>query len=129
MHRPGANPDAMLPSDILCDFCQRPWGEDVSMVEGHQGSCICSQCLAAAWQSVINAEIDDAPPPAPEGAEPSWKCTMCLEPREDPAFRSPIREEAIVCGRCIRLAGRALGTDPDIDWERPKPGSGPEGAP
>ena len=126
MHRPGADPEAMLPSDILCDFCGRPWGEEVLMVEGHQGSCICGDCLAAAWQSVINADIDDALPPSPEGSEPSWKCALCLEARDDTAFRSPIREEAFVCQRCIRMAGRILGKDADSDWSRPLPGTATE---
>ena len=96
------------------------------MVEGHQGSCICGDCLAAAWQSVINADLDDALPPNPEGSEPSWKCALCLEAREDAAFRSPIREEAFACERCIRMAGRILGKDADSDWKRPMPGAATE---
>ncbi|MAD19479.1 MAG: hypothetical protein CMJ52_04565 [Planctomycetaceae bacterium] len=66
--------------------------------------------------------MDDAPPQTPEDdvvSGPAWVCTMCLEPRRDPAFRSPVREEALVCRRCIRLAGRALARDPDHDWTRP----------
>ncbi len=123
MHRPGADTDAMLPTDILCDFCTRPWTDEVPMVEGHQGSCICGDCLATAWRSVIDAGIDDAPAQAAEESEPAWKCSLCLEAREDPAFRSPIREEALVCRRCIRLAGRALDSDPDHDWRKPSSGA------
>ena len=47
----------------------------------------------------------------------------CLEPRRDPAFQSPVREEAFVCRRCIRLAGRALDGDPDHDWTKPSSGA------
>ena len=36
MHRPGADLAAMLPTDILCDFCARPWQDDIAMVEGHR---------------------------------------------------------------------------------------------
>ena len=57
MHRPGADPEAILPSDILCDFCTRPWSDDIPLVEGHQGSCICGKCLATAWQAVIDAGV------------------------------------------------------------------------
>lgn len=126
MHRPGADTDAMLPTDILCDFCTRPWTDEIPMVEGHQGSCICGDCLTTAWRAVIDAGIDDAPPQSAqtsEEGEPAWKCSLCLEAREDPAFRSPIREEALVCRRCIRLAGRALDSDPDHAWNKPSSGA------
>jgi hypothetical protein len=124
MHRPGSNPDAMLPSDILCDFCERPWSDDLPMVEGHRGSCICGPCLAVAWSAVVDGGLDDAPPPPddPDGP-PSWTCALCLEPRRDPAFASPMRPEAFVCRRCIRLAGRALHDDPSVDWTKPSSGS------
>lgn len=136
MHRPGADPAAMLPTDILCDFCARPWQDDIAMVEGHRGSCICGDCLATAWRAVIEGGLDDAP--APKAGEEPWTCTLCLEQRTDPAFRSPVREEALICRRCIRLASRALDDDPDHDWrkpssgavadrEKPDPGRGPTG--
>ena len=116
MHRPDADPNAMLPSDILCDFCSRSWSDDMAMVEGHQGSCICGQCLTVAWHSVIEARQNDAPPQSEEG---TWACTMCLEHRKDAAFRSQVREEALICRRCIGLAARALDLDPDHNWARP----------
>lgn len=126
MQRPGADPQAILPSDILCDFCMRSWTDEIPLVEGHQGSCICGDCLSTAWRAVIDAGINDAPPPttseAPD-APPSWVCTLCLEPRTDPAFQSPVRPEAFVCRRCIRLAGRALHSDPDHDWHKPSSGA------
>ena len=116
MHRPGTNPDQVQPSDILCDFCSRSWSDDMAMVEGHQGSCICGQCLTVAWHSVIEARQNDAPPQSEEG---TWACTMCLEHRKDAAFRSQVREEALICRRCIGLAARALDLDPDHNWARP----------
>lgn len=111
MQRPDTDPENVQPSDIVCDFCESPWSDETPLVEGHQGSCICGKCLSVAWRAVISNKMDDAPD--------SWTCTMCLEERKDPAFRSPIRSEAIICRRCIRLAGRALDTDPDYDWSKP----------
>ena len=126
MHRPGADPEAILPSDVLCDFCARPWTDGAPMVEGHRGSCICGDCLATAWRAVIDAGVDDRPPEDPDrpaDAAPLWTCALCLEPRSDPAFQSPIRPEAFICRRCIRLAGRALDGDPDHDWSKPSSGA------
>lgn len=125
MHRPGSNPDAMLPSDILCDFCERPWSDEVPMVEGHRGSCICGPCLTVAWRSVIDGGLDDAPAQPPEDSieTPAWTCALCLEPRRDPAFQSPVRAEAFICRRCIRLAGRALHDDDAVDWAKPSSGA------
>lgn len=126
MQRPGADPQAILPSDILCDFCMRPWTDDIPLVEGHRGSCICGDCLSTAWRAVIDAGLDDAPPPSTSedpDTPPSWICTLCLEPRTDPAFQSPVHPESFVCRRCIRLAGRALDSDPDHNWNKPSSGA------
>ena len=122
MHRPGADLDAMLPSDILHDFRGGFGSEDVSTVGGHRGSCIRGGCLAADWQTSINAEIEDAPPPVLEGTAPSWKSTLGHEAPEDQAGRRSIREEAIAGGRCIPPAAGALGTDPDVERQRSLPG-------
>lgn len=65
---------------------------------------------------MIEGGLNDAPPQTQD--EP-WTCTMCLENRKDPAFRSPAREEAIICRRCIRLSARALDTDSDYAWSKP----------
>ena len=118
MHKEGTNPDNVQPTDILCDFCGTAWNEQIPVVEGHQGSCICGKCLHVAWDAVVTHKLNDAPPQTEEGA---WACTMCLEPRKDPAFNSPIREEAFICRRCIRMAGHILDTDPDHDWSKPIP--------
>ncbi len=123
MHRDGADPERIQPEDILCDFCTRAWGEDVAMVEGHRGSCICGDCLTVAWRAVVEGGLDDAPAPLDDPDAPSWICTMCLEARSDPAFQSPVRPEAYICRRCIRLAGRALDLDEDHAWNKPSSGA------
>ena len=51
---------------------------------------------ATAWRAVIDAGINDAPPQTPEEditSGPTWVCALCLEPRRDPAFQSPVRAE------------------------------------
>jgi len=112
MQRPGTNPDDVRMSDILCDFCLSEWTEDRLMVEGHHGSVICGNCLRVAYTAVSVDETDDSF----EG----WTCTMCLEQRSDPAWRSPMRDEALICRRCIKLAARQLERDPESGWKRPE---------
>lgn len=99
-------------SDVLCDFCHREWVEEIAMVEGHQGSCICGRCLRVAWDQVVEGGLDDS--------IEDWTCTMCLEKREDPCHRSPLHEEAFICRRCIRLSAQALRKD-DEAWDAPGP--------
>lgn len=128
MHRTGTDPLDVQMSDVLCDFCGRAWVESIPMIEGHHGACICGRCLTLAYESVVNAGVDDG-----GGAFP---CRMCLETRSDPGFRSPIELEfaaegaeaapvaAMVCLRCIKLAARALEKDPESGWTRPTPAAG-----
>ncbi|MAB82175.1 MAG: hypothetical protein CMJ24_01910 [Phycisphaerae bacterium] len=109
MQRPGTNPQDVNPEDILCDFCHRAtWSKEIASIEGHHGSIVCSDCLACAWVEVVQAEagirLDGA------------ACTMCLEERTDPAWRSPLHEAACICRRCIKLAGRAFKKDGHSDW-------------
>lgn len=111
MRAEGTDPNNVQPSDVLCDFCETPWKEEAALVEGHQGSCVCGKCLSVAWKALIGGKLNDAP----EGGS----CTMCLEERSDPLFRSPIRPAALICRRCVRLAGRALDKDPDHAWTKP----------
>ena len=113
MFKENSNSDSMEMSDVLCDFCRREWTEDIPMIEGHHGSCICGKCLNVGWASVIENEMDDT--------IPGWKCTMCLEHRKDPCYRSPAYEEAFICRRCIRIAAQALRKENLDDWEAPKP--------
>lgn len=111
MHRPGANPAEMHPEDFLCDFCGRAWNGEFPMVEGHQGSLICGSCLTVAYAEVVRAKQGTAPD--------GYRCTMCLEERDDPGWRSPAREAACACARCLRQAGAQLEKDPDWEWTRP----------
>lgn len=106
--------------DVLCDFCRRSWGDDVPMVEGHQGSCICGTCLATAWRCVVLTG---------DGGERSYRCTMCLEEDEDRAaldrgeergWRSPAYPDAAVCRRCIKQAAGALHKSPAYAWRKPE---------
>ena len=112
-------------SDVLCDFCEREWTEDVPMLEGHEGSCVCGSCLTAANRDVAGAEP----------ATTEYTCPMCLENGEDraslnragePGWPSPLREGVVMCRRCIKLAAGALERDKDFDWSR-NPGA--QGAP
>ena len=90
------------------------------MIEGHQGSCICGNCLTVAFHAVVGAGQDDNPRKTGSDDEPGCKCTMCLEERTDRVFQSPMYAEAFICRRCIGLSARALDSDPDHAWTRPK---------
>ena len=72
MHRPGADPVDLNPEDFWCDFCRRPWSDQVPFVEGHRGSCICGNCLSMAW---IAVETDD-----PELVRGEFFCVMSQNP-------------------------------------------------
>jgi len=111
MQRAGADQSNMQVSDFLCDFCGRAWDGAFPLVEGHKGSLICGSCLTVAYAEVVHAGASSAA----EG----YRCTMCLEFREDAGWQSPVRGEAAVCARCLRQAGAKLEKDPDWDWVRP----------
>ncbi len=113
MRRDGTNPQSVEMSDVLCDYCHTQWTIDRPMIEGHQGACICGNCLRQAFCSVKLAGCDDA-----IAGQPS-KCTMCLEDRSDACFRSPAFEAAVICQRCITMAAKALSRDPDSNWTPP----------
>ncbi len=121
MHRPGTDPDNVQMTDIMCDFCHRAWTEEAPMMEGHQGSCICGNCLSLAYAEVVNAGENVA-------GDDDWLCALCLERSVDrealnragePGWRSPLHEEATICRRCIKLAAGVLQKDPDHKWARP----------
>lgn len=113
MHRPGAHPDDMQPSDFICDFSLKPWDGSSPMVEGHQGSLISGDCLARAYTDVVLGARSTAPPGS--------TCTMCLEQRDQNAWQSPANPEAIICERCIRQSATTLDKDPDWEWTKPTP--------
>lgn len=115
MHRPGCDPEHLTMSDVLCDFCRSPWDEGRAMVEGHRGSVICGACLTAAYAGLVRGR-------APGGAlapPGSAVCTMCLETRDEPGWRSPTYEEALICARCAKQAGAILEKDKESGWTRP----------
>jgi hypothetical protein len=111
MRKAGTDENNVQMSDVLCDFCQRQWTDDLPMIEGHHGSCVCGKCMTVAYTHVIVHQADDVPH--------GYKCTMCLEHRDDPAWASPMYPEAIICRRCIKLAAGVLHKDKDYAWSKP----------
>ena len=110
MRKPGTDENNVQMSDVVCDFCGSEWTETLPMVEGHQGSTICGQCLAEACRSVLIRK---------EGAaESGAKCTLCLENRPEPGWRG--QSGAVACRRCINQSAAILGKDKDLGWQRPR---------
>jgi hypothetical protein len=108
-------------SDVLCDSCHRAWTADEPMIEGHHGSCLCGTCLTLAYTEVV---LNGSRP-----ATGAYRCPMCLEERPDrealgradePGWRSPFHEEAVICKRCIEMAAESLDRDRDFDWKMPR---------
>lgn len=100
----------MQAQDFLCDFCTRSWDGSSPMVEGHQGSLICGTCLTIAYRTLVLE---------PGSSELGMKCLLCLEERDQPAWRSPVNEEACACLRCVKQAAGALVKDKDAGWQKP----------
>ncbi len=125
MRKPGTDENDVQMSDVLCDFCRREWTEDLAMVEGHQGSCICGKCLTIAYVEVVLNK--HAAPPAPPSIG-EFMCALCLEKSEDraalgradePGWRSPAHEEAAICRRCIKQTAGVLQKDKESGWSKP----------
>ena len=112
MFKDGVNPEEIAMSDVLCDFCGGEWKEEVPMIEGHKGSCICGKCLKMAWNQIVVNRMDDS------GSE--WTCKMCLEQRDEPFYQSPVHEDAHICRRCIRMGAHALRTEDPDSWDLPE---------
>jgi hypothetical protein len=110
MHDPTAEGNAYF----KCDFCRAEWTETLPMVEGHQGSLICIKCLTLAYAEVVNVG---------EGVrhEDVHNCTMCLSHREEPHWRSPVYDDAVICRWCIERAALMMSKDPDTAWTPPTP--------
>ncbi|MGD9689862.1 MAG: ClpX C4-type zinc finger protein [Phycisphaerales bacterium] len=107
MHDPSAQGNDFF----KCDFCRRAWAEDRPMVEGHHGSLICASCLTVAYSAVVHQS---------SGADlAGGTCTMCLEPRDEPQWQSPLHPEARVCRRCIKQSAGVLEHDEEFAWKRP----------
>ncbi len=120
MRKAGTDESNVQMSDVICDFCHREWTDDVAMVEGHQGSCICGNCLTLAYTAVVMHNSDDL--------TGDYSCVLCLEGDDDraalgregePGWRSPIHEDAAVCRRCIKQAAGALHKSRDYPWAKP----------
>ena len=120
MRKPDTNEQSVQMTDVLCDFCTREWTDQVPMIEGHQGSCLCGRCLTLAYAAVV---LDGA------GTAPAeYQCPMCLEERGDrealdradePGWQSPLFEVSL-CRRCIELAAGSLEKDKDFNWQKPE---------
>ncbi len=119
MRQPGTNEQNVEMSDVLCDFCHREWTEDVPMVEGHHGSCVCGRCVTVAYTAVVLNGTDTA--------GDAYECPMCLEGSADrdamgregePGWQGPF--ETVICRRCIELAVQSLGKDKDSGWKKPE---------
>ena len=81
------------------------------MIEGHRGSCICGKCLRMAWTVVVTNRMGES--------AGETTCRMCLEHREDPSYRSPAYDDAVICRRCIRMSAHTLKMDDEREWELP----------
>lgn len=114
MQRPGTDPDNVSMSDILCDFCHREWTEQRPMVEGHKGSVICGECLAAAYRAIILTRAG-----APEGGGELPRCTMCIEQRREASWGSAEFPESVICARCTKLGASTLIRDKESGWSVP----------
>ena len=120
MRKPGTDENNVQMSDVLCDFCQREWTEDIAMVEGHKGSCICGRCLTVAYtEVVVNAAAPDIG---------DFACVLCLEGSadrealkrgEEPGWRSPVNPDAAICRRCIKQTAGVLQKDKESGWRKP----------
>jgi len=95
-----------------CDYCRSAWSEDRPMVEGHRGSLLCVKCLTLAYRALVLEE-------GGEGMREGETCALCLEHREELAWRSPLREEAVACRRCVKQSAGVLHKDRDIAWTKP----------
>jgi len=96
---------------ILCDFCHVPWDGQFAMIEGHQGSAICLECLKKALE---NAQTH----------ADKYRCTMCLRiniPGHLPRWSTAEFPQAVVCQECLFLAAKAMSKAPhaNFQWSPP----------
>ena len=115
MRRPGCDPENVVMSDVMCDFCTREWSDALPMVEGHQGSCICGDCLATAYRALVIS------PDAAVGTD-AVTCSLCLERRDDPTWASTPADGAAprACRRCVKQSAAVLQKDPELGWRKPQ---------
>ena len=103
--------DASGPAFFKCDFCRQPWSDDRPMVEGHQGSLICANCLTIAYTRLVLHHDADT--------ERVDRCALCLEERDQPGYTSPLDPAIVACLRCVRQSATTLDKDPDSRWSKP----------
>jgi hypothetical protein len=114
MRREGCDPNDVRMSDVLCDFCEREWNDSLPMVEGHLGSCICGDCLRAAYLAIgTTGAVDVA-----GAADDAGACRLCREERPERMWVGAI-PGACVCRRCVRQSAGVLQKDPDLGWRKP----------
>jgi hypothetical protein len=102
-----------------CDFCNVQWDPETGpiMIEGHQGSLMCVKCISAGFSALVYMS---------QGEDQRGElCKMCLEKRQQPAWLSPMIDDARACLRCIKQGATALEKDKDARWTRP---ARPDGA-
>jgi hypothetical protein len=90
---------------ILCDFCRREWDGQEPMIEGHQGSILCLECLKVALRDQQPGD--------------KFKCTLCLRfnmPAAMPRWRNPAHPEAIACQECLYQAAKAFHKNKDVPF-------------
>ena len=99
---------------ISCDFCGTDWDEVLPMIEGHQGSILCLECLKRATDEIT---------PTDE----SINCTLCLMEKEPdtPVWQPTERPEtansnAAICYSCMKQAMGTFSKDPDVDYKTPR---------
>ncbi len=107
------NPEAEGGAYFVCDFCSKSWSDERPMVEGHRGSLICSQCLSIAYTEVVHLRTGSA-------INPDEMCIMCRE-TERPGFlwRSPVKDDGLICTRCVKQSAGVLVKDPEYGWSKP----------
>ncbi len=92
---------------VLCDFCHTPWDGQAAMIEGHQGSVICLDCLKTALKEA--ATYAD-----------KYKCTLCLRiniPGTLPRWSRAEHPHAVVCQECLFQAAKAMSKAPHADFQ------------
>ena len=109
--RDGIDEDNVRMEDVLCNFCGASWTEARPVIEGHHGSHLCGNCLTVAYRMLV-LEGD-------AGDGKAYQCTMCLQEREGPGWRSPMNEDAVVCRSCVKQSAGVLHKDADFDWTKP----------
>jgi hypothetical protein len=125
MHRIGSDPEHMLATDFLCDFCGCSYRDDRPMIEGHRGSLICGVCLGRAYAQLV---VRNAGITVPEHVA----CSLCLMNKQGDYYQSPVRATATehgadieqapgacACRWCVDRSAQMLAKDSEANWKLP----------